>query len=66
MGFPSVGNSLMKKCPHALLRAFGSLNSFTAMVAYVPAFLTSFVIAYLFFYFLSANNASAPIVAFQI
>ena len=52
MGFPSVGNSLMKKCPHALLlSAFGSLNSFTAMVAYVRAFLTSFVIAYLFFTF---------------
>ena len=26
MGLPSVGNAPMKKCPHALLRAFGSLR----------------------------------------
>jgi len=26
MGFPSIGNAPMKKFPHALLRAFGSLK----------------------------------------
>jgi hypothetical protein len=26
MGVPSIGNVPMKKCPHALLRAFGSLK----------------------------------------
>jgi hypothetical protein len=26
MGFPSIGTSPMKKWPHALLRAFGSLK----------------------------------------
>jgi hypothetical protein len=26
MGFPSIGNSPMKKCPHALLSALGLLK----------------------------------------